>query len=133
MERMNYKQFYIELGNLLYAIANADGAIQKEEYDQLYKLVREELLPLEDSVDEFGTDNAFYTEFEFEALMDRKASVSETFQSFVKFAKENRTHMDDTIKKICIHSVEKIARAYRGIDKYEQELIDNLKKEFKTL
>lgn len=130
---MDYKQFYIELGRLLYAIAKSDGEVQDEEISEFYKLVKEELLPLEDSTDEFGTDRAFYTEFEFEALFDREATVNETFISFIKYMKANKPEITPKIKEVCLSAVNRIAEAYAGIEESEKFFIDRLKHELDEL
>ena len=130
---MDYKQFYIELGRLLYAIAKSDGTVQDEEMKEFYQIVKKELLPLEDSTDEFGTDRAFYTEFEFEAMLDRGASVNEAYLSFVKFLKANSKDVNDQVKQICLNAVYKIAEAYAGIERSEQFFIDRLKDELDKL
>ncbi|MEA3494656.1 MAG: hypothetical protein U9R42_01330, partial [Bacteroidota bacterium] len=130
---MDYKQFYIELGRLIYAIAKSDGEVQKEEVSIFKKILNEELLPLEDATDEFGTDSAFYTEFEFENLSERDATVNETFVSFIKFLKSNKKDVTEEIKQVCLNSVIKVADAFAGIEKSEQYFIDKLKKELDEL
>ena len=126
---MNFKQFYIELGRLLYAIAKSDGAIQKEEIEEFYKILREEVLSFESSTDEFGTDRAFYTEFEFESLMDKNAGMNQTFLSFIKFMRKNKAHVTEDIKQLCTNAVERVAESYQGIVHEEQFFIDKLKQE----
>jgi uncharacterized tellurite resistance protein B-like protein len=121
------KQYYIELGKLLYAIAKADGKVQMEEVHDLHKLVRNVLLKLESKTDEFGTNNAFYTEFEFETMLDKKADMQEAYASFFKFMSENKKHITTPMKNLCISSVEKIADSFDGIVTAEKSFIDKLK------
>lgn len=129
----DYKQFYIELGKLLYAVAKADGNVQLEEVHDLHKVVRDVLLKTEDRTDEFGTNNAFYTEFEFETMLDSKAEMNEAYDSFIKFAKKNRDYITDHMKNICVTSVEKIADAFDGIVAEEQAFIDKFKKDLEDI
>lgn len=124
---MDYNTFYIEFGRLLYAIAKSDGFVQKEEWEKVIRIVREELTPLDDSEDEFGTDNAFYAEFEFERLVDRQSSVKDAFLSFIMFTKENLDAMPQELRKTVIRSVEKVAISHGGIDETEGALIKRLK------
>ncbi len=126
---MNLRQFYIELGNLLYAMAKADGMVQEEEIREFYKIVRDELVPLEKSTDEFGTDQAFYSEFEFETLLDRNAGVNESFLSFINFLKANKKDVTPQIKELCLNAARKIAEAFGGVDKSEEIFIERLKHE----
>jgi uncharacterized tellurite resistance protein B-like protein len=123
---MSTSEFYIELGRLLYAVAKSDGQVQKEEKEKIYSIVKDELLSLEDTVDEFGMDNAFYTEFEFERLVDIRSGAKDPFQSFVSYVKMNHEEIHDELKKLVIRCVEKVAFAYGGIDETEQALIDKL-------
>lgn len=63
---MKKRMFYAQLGKLLYAAANTDGVISHKEKEALEQIVRKELLPEEAQKDEFGTNIAYYTDFEFD-------------------------------------------------------------------
>mgnify|MGYP000586431964 CR=1 FL=1 len=54
----NYKEYYRQMGNLLYCMAAADGRIASKEWAELRRIVREELVPTEHRGDEFGSDAA---------------------------------------------------------------------------
>ena len=82
---MLYKNFYSELGKLLYAVAKADGKITEKEARTIHKTVAEELVPAETATDEFGTDAAHFTEIEFEILQETFASPEEAFNSFINY------------------------------------------------
>lgn len=124
---MEISTFYVELGRLFYAIAKSDGVIQQEEWEKVKRIVSEELGPLEESEDEFGMDNAFFTEFEFERLVERQSSVKDAFFSFIAFAKQNLPSIPISYRKLIIKAVEKVAIAHGGIDETEQALITRLK------
>src|SRR5690606_13704785 len=79
---MLYRQFYSELGKLLYAVADVDGMISQKEKKALQELVRKELVPVEKHTDKFGTDVAFYAEIEFDFLEDSMVEPEEAFESF---------------------------------------------------
>jgi len=106
---MRYTDFYIELGKLIYAVAKSDGNIQDVEIEKFHNIVKDKLLPLEDSLDDFGSDNAFYTEFEFEKLVERNASIKESYSSFVTFLEEHKSAITDDVKKVCLDVVEEMA------------------------
>ena len=80
---MRYKNFYSELGKLLYAVAKADGKISKSEAEAIHKAVKEELVPQETHTDEFGTDAAHFTEIEFE-IMDQAMAEMNLWTLFIK-------------------------------------------------
>jgi hypothetical protein len=130
---MEFKDFYIHLGKLAYAVAMADGNVQQEEIDKLRLDLKEILLPLESDLDEFGMDSAFYTEFEFEKLMDQEVEVAAAFKEFIAFAENNKGNITDKMKEVSIKIIENVANAYQGIIKEEQVLIDELKSKFKEI
>lgn len=124
---MLYKEFYSELGKLLYAVADIDKVITQQEKKELQKIVRNELVPYEKHTDEFGTDAAYYSEIEFEINDEEIIDSDSAFNSFIDFISEHHTAFDEKMKKVCIHVVEEIAASYRGKNKKEKELIKKLK------
>jgi uncharacterized tellurite resistance protein B-like protein len=130
---MNYKKLYIELGKLLYAVAKADGKVQAQEKQALKDIVMKQLAPLESSIDAFGTDQAFYAEFEFETLESFDASSEKALASWIKFANAHPEMMTDNVIKLVFDAVKQIAEAYRGASKPELDIIDRLNEEFKKI
>ena len=124
---MDYQEFYIETGRLLYAIAMADGAIQEDEKSKMLNLVRDTLRKLEGSVDAFGTSNAFYTEFELERLIDFNVDSRESFDSFIDYFESNRSEMTSDLKAIIIQMAEEVAEAWDGVVAEENAYIIRLK------
>lgn len=124
---MDYQEFYIETGRLLYAIAMADGAIQEDEKSKMLNLVRDTLRKLEGSVDAFGTSNAFYTEFELERLIDFNVDSRESFDSFIDYFENNRSEMTSDLKSIIIQMAEEVAEAWDGVVAEENAYIIRLK------
>lgn len=124
---MDYKAFYIELGKLLYAVAKADGEVQDEELHKIYQLVvqdiSDEYLFEKDDVD------AYYTEFEFEALIDQNTELTSSLNSFVDFYRANKAHFTSRMKRVTLKAMNEIAEAYEGIVPEEKELIDLISKE----
>ena len=85
---LNYKDFYKELGQLLYAIASSDGQIDKKEVEALQEFVLKELASFEPASDSSGMNLAFYTQFEFEDMENKKAPAQEVFTSFLAYLKK---------------------------------------------
>lgn len=125
---MDYNDFYVHLGRLLYSIAMSDGDIQESEIDKFHKILRNELVPLEDSEDPYGTDNAYYAEFEMERLIDSNADKNEAFTSFIMFMEDHRSAFDDKIKKLCLQTSRKIAEAHAGVVPSESKMLKELEK-----
>ena len=130
---LNYKQFYKELGHLLYAVAYSDGKIRKKEVEALREFVLKQLAPFEPSSDSSGMNQAFYTQFEFEDIANKNEPATVVFLSFVEYLKKNATQMDDHLKTAIVKAVEKVSQAYKKTNKLEQEMINKLKEEITVL
>jgi len=124
---MIYRQFYSEVGKLLYAVAAVDGNVQKQEYDKLREIVEKKLVPEEHSTDQFGTDNAYYAEIEFDILLDRGTGYKTCFESFCNFVEEHKTAFDKHLKTMITNLAKELAHVYRGTNSRESELIKQLK------
>ncbi len=130
---LNLKNFYKELGQLLYSVAYADGTVRKQEVEALREFILKDLLPIEFSHDSSGMNHAFYTQFEFEELAEKKTPPQLVFLNFHQYLKDHAAQIDAVRKEAIVKSVEKVAAAYKGINKTEQELIDTLKTEIAKL
>ncbi len=130
---LNYKQFYKELGRLLYAISSSDGKVRKQEVEALREFVLKELAPFEPSSDSSGMNKAFYTQFEFDDVLKKQISATEAFLDFSNYIKINAKHIDEHLKTSIINAVEKVASAYKKTNKKENEMINKLKQEIASL
>ncbi|MBI4944956.1 MAG: hypothetical protein HY840_00985 [Bacteroidetes bacterium] len=128
---MLYKDFYSELGKLLYAVADIDGVITPAEKKALHEIVRKELVPAEKHKDEFGTDTAYYAEMEFDYLDEEIGDAEAAFNSFIDFVEEHHMAFDEKMKKVCLHVAKEIANAYHKTNKKEKALIEKLKERIK--
>jgi hypothetical protein len=128
---MENREFYVNLGRLLYAVAMADGEVQDEELQAMYRMVIKELS--DEQLFNQEHVNVFHTEFEFEALMDRKASKQEAFDSFIAYFDLNHSHFTPEMKSVTLHAVEKIASSFQGVVASERMMIDALKKRINML
>lgn len=130
---MLYKQFYSELGKLLYAVADIDGIITPRERKVLQEIVRKELMPTEKHLDEFGTNTAVYAEIEFDFLQDEQADAEAAFESFINFVEDHHTAFDKRMRRICMHVAKKLADEYYGTNKKEELLVKKLKQTFEKI
>jgi hypothetical protein len=126
---MDHIQFYKELGKLLYAIANADGMIREKEVAGLQKIIAEELVPQEVEVDEYGVNDAWYTEYEFEELEENAADVETAFNHFVNYYKEHRSEINQEMKVNCMRVAEKAAQNFVNMDHFEKFYLKKLRHE----
>lgn len=127
---MTNRKFYIELGKLIYAIAAVDGKIKPKEVVELKKIIREDLVPIEDGHDKYGTDNAYFAEFEFDLLVEKGTKPDAAFKSFLAYVKENEKHINAEMRSKAVSVAEKIAISYKGINQSEKKILDDLRKHF---
>lgn len=119
------EELYAELGKLFYYIASVDGKVQSAERKTLQELIHSVWEPLEDSVDEFGTDKSAMIDFSF----DFEESANETIdgiQSFEEFYKFNKKEFTPVIIKKILKTGKAIASAYRGNNKDEKAVLEKV-------
>jgi uncharacterized tellurite resistance protein B-like protein len=124
---MTHKKFYKELGKLLYAVAKSDGKLHPKEVKAIKDLIALELVPMEKSTDEFGSDAAFYAEFEFELMADRSVNPQAAFKSFENFLKEHDKHINEDMRKKAYDLATKVAQSLHGINKEEAVMLEKLR------
>ena len=130
---MDIREFYSETGKLLYAVAEADGVISKREREALHNLIQSRLAQREKHTDEFGTNDAWYTEFEFEVAEEQGMSPEDAFNSFAEFIDENKNKLDRDLKEICIILADRLAESYHHTNKREKSIIQKLKETLYSL
>jgi hypothetical protein len=126
---LNRKQYYKELGSLLYSVASFDHKVRSKERRAMYDLVLKELATAEHTYDSSGMNQAFYTQFEFEELEKQNTSPIIAYESFMKFYHSNRDAITVPMKATSLSAIEKVASAFRGINKQEQEIISSVQRE----
>ncbi len=124
---MELKDYYSYLGKLLYAIADIDHVISVKEKNKFLEIVKDKLFPAEVQQDEYGTNLAFYTEFEFDFLDEEIIDSSSAFQSFIDFIEIHQTAIDEHTKKVTLQIAEELAAAYYYTNFKEKVLLDKLK------
>ena len=125
----NIKQFYKELGKLLYAVAMSDGKIRKKEIKTLHEFVSNELALSEPTSDSSGMNQAFYVDFEFDKYAEENISIEEAHNSFIKFLEANIATLEPALIERSIELLEKVAGSFRKINKKERAMIDKIKSE----
>ena len=130
---MHYRQYYSELAKLLYAVANIDGKISKKEKDELRTVVRNELVPAEKHIDNFGTDAAYYAEIEFDILEDTVADPQAAFESFTNYIETHHSAIDGRMRELSLRAAKRIAQTYHKTSNKEKVLIKKLEAKLKLL
>lgn len=127
MKEAHKKQFYKELGRLLYGIAACDGAISQQEVDALNEMVSKIFASTENSYDSSGMNQAFYTGFEFEKCAEEQMKVEEAGRSFLAFIDNHLMHLEPWMIEKSIEAVEKVAAAYQNVNREESAFIEKTK------
>lgn len=127
---MIYKNFYSEVGKLLYALAKADGSIAPEEIKAIHQLVLNDLVPLEDSTDEFGTDSAFYVEMEFDYLNENFYDPDVAFNSFIDYVEDHYSAFDSHLKNAVLRVAETLTNSFHETNIKDHYMILKLKDVF---
>ncbi|MCS6824402.1 MAG: TerB family tellurite resistance protein, partial [Cytophagaceae bacterium] len=123
---MKEKSFYVHLGRLLYAIAKSDGKVQKEEIQAIRKFISEKLAPAETQRDAFGTNTAFFAEFEFDRMDESSAHPEQAYKSFKSYLEENLPHISKDARQVAYSAALEVARAYKGINQSEKKILEQL-------
>jgi uncharacterized tellurite resistance protein B-like protein len=130
---MNIKKFYVAIGKLLYAVADADSVITKQEKEELYHLITSRLTHREHHTDQFGTNDAWYAAFEFEAAEEQGMTANQAFREFADFIRENNKMMTEDMKEICMILADRLAESYHHTNQREQDMIRKLKEVLYTI
>lgn len=122
---MFYQELYAEVGKLFYHVSGIDGKVSPEEKEALQQCINKTWKPMEESIDRHGTDQAYLINFSFE--FEEAEPVSENyFKSFEIYYQQNKSAFSTKIKDNILQTGKAIAEAYRGKNKKEQKVLDNI-------
>lgn len=127
----NIKQYYKELGKMVYAVAIADGVVQEEERENLHRFVLKALANNEHTYDSSGMNQAFYVDFEFEESAKNKMNLNGSIAAFSKFIQENHEPNDKQLIERSVKLLEVVANAYSK--NKEKNIIEAFKNRLKSL
>ncbi len=122
----NYREYYKQLGNLLYAVASADGRISKKEWQELRRMVSTELVPAEQHSDEFGSDAAFSVEFQFDFLEGNDYTPAMAFEELEEYLKHNAALLPQKDKDRLQEAARHVAAAFHNVNKEEKNILSRL-------
>lgn len=121
------RKFYKALGDLFYAIAAADDTVRAEEKAQLDKEIQFAWKHYDNSTDRFGSDRAFLTEFEFEAMEDSMIPAEAAYNAFEAYFDDHQQEIDTHTRVRIFNSARHIAEATRKLNKEETKYLIRLK------
>jgi hypothetical protein len=123
----NSKQYYKELGKMVYAVAIADGVVSETERETLRNFVLKNLVSHEQDLDSSGMNKAFYVDFEFDDSVEQHRDSNEAMRSYVNFVHSNFETGDEELMHQSLALLDKVAEAYSRAK--EKELVKNVLKE----
>jgi uncharacterized tellurite resistance protein B-like protein len=115
------ENLHYAIGEIAYAVARADGKVQKEERKMFYDIVEAELRCKDYAFD--VSDIVFH-------VMDKDKTDSETtYKWAMNQIKQNSPYLSPKLKRTFLTVIEKIAKAYPPVTITEQNLIDRFKQD----
>jgi uncharacterized tellurite resistance protein B-like protein len=120
MNNMTPKEnLHYAIGEIAYAIAKADGAVQKSERQKIHDMVAAEI--------RCGDNYYDLTDIGFQVLDKENMDTATTYQWAMNEIRLNSHYLSPELKKEFIHFIERIAKAYPPVTIEEQNLIEKFK------
>lgn len=119
------QNLYYAMGELAYAVACADGEIQKEERQRLHDIVREEV----------ERHNAGYeiSGIIFQLMDKEKADWPDAYHRAMSDIRLNSHYLSPDLKKAFVAIMKRIAEAYPPVTIEEQRLMDRFSQDIEPL
>jgi len=114
------QELYLGLGSAAYALAKADGRLQSAETETLRLILLHE-------------PQADVTLQAFDVQEQYNVSVEEAYQYAFRRFESSRQHLDEETKKQFIRVMERIAQAYDGVSRKENELLRRFRRDLNRL
>src|SRR5688572_28600768 len=119
------QSLHFAIGELAYAIARADGEVQKEERQAFHDIVAAELKKNHYSFD--------ISSIIFQIMDKDKAKLPESYHFALKQIKLNSHYLSPALKNTFISVIEKVAAAYPPVTEEEKALIRKFKNDIGPL
>jgi hypothetical protein len=130
---MDYREFYTELGKLLYAVADADGIIRAGEREYLDELIQTRMAHREIHTDEYGTNDAWYARFEFDVAEEQALDPVLAFQSFIEYLDNRKKELTRDTLELCLLLADRLAEACHHTNRPENIMIQQLREKIFSL
>jgi uncharacterized tellurite resistance protein B-like protein len=119
------ENLHYAIGELAYAIARADGTVQKEERKKFHDIVAAELRSKHYSFD--------ISDIIFHIIDKDKTDSATSYKWAMNEIKLNSHYLSPEMKKTFIAVIEKVAKAFPPVTSSEQNLIDKFKKDIAVI
>jgi uncharacterized tellurite resistance protein B-like protein len=119
------ENLHYAIGELAYAVAHADGKVQKEEREKFHNIVEAELRCKDYDFD--ISDIIF-------KIIDKDRQDTETVYNWaLKTIKTNSHYLSPELKTTFIKVMEKIAKAYSPVTQSEKNILERFKKDIEPI
>lgn len=115
------ESLHYAIGELAYAVARADGSVQKEERKKFHDIVAAELRSKHAAFD--------VSDIIFQMMDKDKTDSATTYKWAMDEIKLNSHYLSPELKKTFICVMEKVAKAFPPVTVKEQDLISKFKKD----
>ena len=119
------QSLYYAIGELAYAVAKADGAVQAEEKRKFHDLVAEEVKKENHNFD--------ISDIIFQIMSKDKAALPDSYHWAIRELKLNSHYLSPQIKECMLRVMEKVAAFYPPVTIEESKLIDRFRKDIEPL
>lgn len=120
------ENLHYAIGQLAYAIAKADGQVQKQERERFAGIVATEL--------RMHDEDFNVSEIIFKIIEDDKiVGAKEAYDWAMKQIRTNSHYLSPKLKETFIKVMEKVAKAYPPVTIDEMEILEKFKQEFATI
>jgi uncharacterized tellurite resistance protein B-like protein len=109
------ENIYTATGELAYAIAKADGTIQREEKEKFQQILEAEFNG------KIGSSN--HASIIFQILQKENRSAEDAYSSAIRELNTNSHYLSPTMKEHIIHIIERVAQAFPPKVHSENEII----------
>ena|ERR1035437_1438278 len=116
-----FENLHYAIGELAYAVACADGKVQKEEQNKFHDIVAAELRCKDYDFD--------ISDIIFQIMKKDKIDSETTYKWAMDQIKLNSHYLSPKLKETFIKVMEKVAKAYPPVTTKEQTIIDKFKKD----
>ena len=119
------KHLHYAIGELAYAVAHADGKVQKEERKKFHDIVEAEL-----RCKDFDFD---VSDIIFQILDRDKHDSATVYNWAMHEIRTNGHYLSPELKQTFIKVMEKVAKAYPPVTESESKIIEQFKKDIETI
>lgn len=119
------ENLHFAIGELAYAIACADGAIQKSERQKFHDIVVKELNKEHHNFD--------ISSIIFQVMEKGHSNPNDAYDSAMKQMRLNSHYLSPVLKENFLHVLEEIAMAYPPVTASEKNILDKFKLEFASI